>query len=518
MRVNGPVTQREIDYPEGVMLVSTTDAQARITHCNAAFVAVSGFSYEELLGQPHNLVRHPDMPQEAFRDMWATVGRGRPWSAVVKNRCKNGDHYWVLANVTPVVRDGKNVGYMSVRQKPTRRQVEEAEALYADLRDRGARASLRLHAGGVRRVGWRDLPYRVFRLSLSQRFILMLMGWVTLVAAAMFASADAVAPQILPWGLLVLGALTLATWFHRSISVPIKQCTGFAAQIAGCNLKGDIPYSMRHPIGRLLRNVRLINLNMQAVVDDVRAEVAGMTHAATEIAKGSQDLAARTEEQSMSVERTASAMEQITSVVRQTSDNVIRVDETSQSARDTATAGGESVGDLVGTMKSIDSASARVRDVIGVIEGLAFQTNILSLNAAVEAARAGEQGRGFGVVASEVRALANRCSEAVKEIRGLIGDSNDQVERGTRRVTSAAEVICRVVDSVGSVSLLVKEIAQATSEQSRGIVEVNAAVSLLEQGMQHNAALAEQTAAACESLQARAGTLTRSVQIFHRLT
>ena len=176
MRINLPVTQREQDFPDGLMLVSTTDTQGRITHCNEGFVRISGFNYEELLGQPHHMVRHPDMPPEAFQDMWRTIGHGRPWSGVVKNRCKNGDHYWVLANVTPVLEKGKPVGYMSVRLKPTRQQIQEAEQLYARLaaeRESG-RHTIKLHAGGVRRLGWTNWPAMLHRLTLSQRLGLML--------------------------------------------------------------------------------------------------------------------------------------------------------------------------------------------------------------------------------------------------------------------------------------------------------------------------------------------------------
>ena len=133
MRVNLPVTQREFETPDSVLIVSTTDPQGRITHCNRSFVEVSGYTYEELIGQPHNLIRHPDMPAEGFKDLWQTIGRGRPWSGVVKNRRKNGDHYWVLANVTPIMENGKPAGYMSVRQRATREQIAEAEALYARI-------------------------------------------------------------------------------------------------------------------------------------------------------------------------------------------------------------------------------------------------------------------------------------------------------------------------------------------------------------------------------------------------
>ena len=514
MRNNQPVTQREIEMADGAMLVSTTDEQGRITHCNAAFVAISGFGYDELLGQPHHIVRHPDMPPEAFKDMWATIGRGRPWSGVVKNRCKNGDHYWVLANVTPVVRKGRNIGYISVRQKPTRAQIDEAAQLYAHMRQTPPeQRRFKLHAGGLRRVGWRDWPYRVFRLSLTQRIAVAMTGWLGLALAA-----PALVPAAAAWlqpALLLGGALLLLGWFHRSVAAPLQRCTELTARIAGCNLQGDMPYDMRHPVGQLIRNVRLVNLNMQAIVDDVRAEVGAMTDAAAEISNGSQDLAVRTEQQSASVERTASAMEQITSVVQQTATTAQRVRQTAGTAHERATLGGQAVEDLVNTMQAIDAASDRVAEVIRVIEGIAFQTNLLSLNAAVEAARAGEQGKGFAVVAAEVRGLANRCAAAAKEIRDLIHASTNQVAQGSTHVESAADIIRKIIHSVSDVSTLVQEITHAAQEQSSGVGDVNRAIGDIEKATQQNAALAEQTAAASECLQSRAGTLTRAVRIFH---
>jgi aerotaxis receptor len=171
MRTNLPVTHQEFVIPEGVTLVSTTDLQSRITYCNPAFVAVSGFERDELIGQHHNLVRHPDMPAEAFRDMWATLASGTPWSALVKNRRKNGDHYWVVANATPVMENGQAVGYMSVRTKPTREQVQGAEALYARMRSEATSGSARiaLHHGRVVRTGLMGQLQRMAQLTLGKR-------------------------------------------------------------------------------------------------------------------------------------------------------------------------------------------------------------------------------------------------------------------------------------------------------------------------------------------------------------
>lgn len=517
MRTNLPVTQREVEISNGAMLVSTTDAQGRITHCNAVFVAVSGYDYDELLGQPHNLVRHPDVPPEAFRDMWSTIGRGRPWSGVVKNRCKNGDHYWVLANVTPVVRNGKNVGYISVRTKPTRAQIAEAEALYQQLRSPGnGGPRLRLHAGGVRKVGWRDWPQRVFRLSLTQRMAVALGLWLSALLASHLAAAGTTFGPVLDAAVLLLGAAGVLSWFHWVVAKPLKHCTNLAARIAGCNLEGDISADMRHPVGKLIRNIRLINLNMQAIVEDVRAEVSSITAAAEEIDQGSNHLAEHSEEQSSSVERTASAMEEITSVVQQTASAARQVENNTQEVSRTASTGGASVADLVKTMKSINDASGRVTEVIKVIESIAFQTNILALNAAVEAARAGEMGKGFAVVAGEVRVLANRSAESAKEIRALITTSSEQVNQGSHHVHSAAEIINSMVRSVSDVTTLVQEITHAANEQSMGVSEVNRAISDIERTTQQNAALAQQNAATSKRLKQQAGTLRRAVQIFRR--
>ncbi|WP_119155590.1 methyl-accepting chemotaxis protein [Caldimonas tepidiphila] len=517
MRQNLPVTQREYQYPDGEMLVSTTDSRGHITHCNQAFVETSGFTYEELLGQPHNMVRHPDMPPEAFRDMWATIGRGRPWTGMVKNRRKDGDHYWVLANVTPVMENGKPKGYMSVRLKPTREQVRDTERLYAQINAERAsgRRTVELRGGKVHRPGLLDsVAGRVARLSLTQRYGIVL----ALLSAASFLphvfglqGATALGAQALT---LLAGCLVLLAWFHSHITTPLRQADQWAGEIAGCNLTGNVDYRRMDVLGTLMHRLWLINLNMRAIVSDVRAEVRGIGAATADVAQGSGDLSSRTEQQASNLQETVSSMEQITSTVKQTADTAREVAAVSGEASAVAEQGGQAVGEIVRTMQAIDDSSKRVSEIIQVIEGIAFQTNILALNAAVEAARAGEQGRGFAVVASEVRALAQRSSGAAKEIRELIGASVQQVGEGNRRVASAGETIERVVSSVNQVSALVRQITNATAEQSSGIAQVNDAITHIDSVTQQNAALVEQSAAASEALNRRSGTLMRSVQIF----
>ena len=185
MRENLPVFDREFDYPADELLMSTTDSRGHITHCNAAFERVSGYSMQELMGQPHNMVRHPDMPSEAFRDMWATIGHGRSWKGMVKNRRKDGSFYWVEAHVTPIMQNGKPVGYMSVRAKPTREQVQAAQALYAklDVQRGKSHPEVSLHAGHVRRTGWRNQLGKLQRFSFTTRMAWMMLP-IFVVAAA----------------------------------------------------------------------------------------------------------------------------------------------------------------------------------------------------------------------------------------------------------------------------------------------------------------------------------------------
>ena len=897
MRTNLPVTDKEVVLRPDSLIVSKTDLKGRITYINHDFIEISGFAEAELIGEPHNLVRHPDMPTEAFEDLWRDLKAGRPWTGMVKNRCKNGDFYWVIATATPTQDANGNIdGYMSVRRKPSAEQIQAADQAYRLFREKRA-GNLRIQHGAVVKGGKGLLAglslkvrmmagFGVMLLALIAVAILGLSGMATteeqveglyarrfvplqelaaigkLMAdsrAQMFAAlqhdpanpfsklhdhgidshlsvidknieavsehwanyrkhiyspehvkrADAfeqaqkrfVSEGLAPartalaegrfseandirrlkadaayvdaskeienlfkyldegggrmvekardnfstarlWmifagmaalivGILIARALILAVTrpisevvatfqslahgdytrnvdtsrndemgqvLQRLQSMQIQQgfnvaetkrvsdenlrikigldCVsspvriadsdgriiyankallkavadmedvlrdyipGFSADklvgsdvgvfyredreeaiarlkelvdtrraemsignrvylvttnpivndrgqrlgtvgewrdrtnelavekevaaIVGAAANGDFSTriieegkegffrSLAQDINRLLNTsqqgledvARVLSsmaggdlsqtinadyagtfgqlkddtnatvLRLQEIVTQIKDATDAINTAAKEIASGNQDLSSRTEEQASSLEETASSMEQLTGTVKQNADNARQANELAGTAQQVAVKGGEVVSQVVDTMSAIHQSSSKIADIIGVIDGIAFQTNILALNAAVEAARAGEQGRGFAVVATEVRNLAQRSAAAAKEIKGLISDSVEKVETGNRLVDQAGRTMDEVVTSIKRVAKIMADISDASREQSSGIEQVSRAVSQMDEVTQQNAALVEEAAAAAESLEEQAHGLAKAVAVF----
>ena len=300
----------------------------------------------------------------------------------------------------------------------------------------------------------------------------------------------------------------------RSITGGIRRAVVIAETVATGDLRSDIPASGTNEIGQLLGALSAMNQSLVGIVGTVRETSGNIAHGSVEIAGGNLDLSQRTERQSASLQQTASSMEELTATVKLNSDAARSATSIANSASAVAHQGGEAVSRVVATMNEIAASSKKVADIIGVIDGIAFQTNILALNAAVEAARAGEQGRGFAVVASEVRSLAQRSAQAAKEIKSLIGASVSTVEAGSRQVTEAGATMSEVVRQVGSVAHLIQQISSATAEQTNGLGLVNSSVSEIDQMTQENAALVEQSAAAAESLRGQADRLVQAVSLF----
>jgi methyl-accepting chemotaxis protein len=300
----------------------------------------------------------------------------------------------------------------------------------------------------------------------------------------------------------------------RGITVPLKNAITVARRVADGDLTGEIVVSSKDETGQLLQALKGMNESLKKIVTDVRRGTSDIATASSEIASGNADLSQRTEEQASSLEETASSMEELTSTVKQSADNARQANQLAAGASQIAVKGGEVVGQVVSTMSGISESSKKIADIIGVIDGIAFQTNILALNAAVEAARAGEQGRGFAVVASEVRTLAQRSAAAAKEIKELITDSVTKVEGGTTLVNEAGQTMDEIVGAVKRVTDIMAEITAAAQEQSSGIGQVNQAVMQMDQVTQQNAALVEEAAAAADSMQQQARALAQAVGVF----
>jgi len=312
----------------------------------------------------------------------------------------------------------------------------------------------------------------------------------------------------------VLAGAGFAWWIGRRISAPLDAAVNVAQTVARGDLTSRIVAQGSNETGALMGALRDMNANLVDIVSQVRVGTGTIAEAADQISAGNLELSSRTEQQASSLEETASSMEELTSTVRQNADNAREANALAQTASQVAGRGGETVGRVVQTMDAITESSKKIVDIIGVIDGIAFQTNILALNAAVEAARAGEQGRGFAVVASEVRNLAQRSAGAAKEIKELIGNSVDKVEEGSRLVSDAGTTMQEIVDSIGRVTAIMSQIAMASAEQSSGIEQVNQAVAQMDQVTQQNAALVEEAAAASDAMREQAQALSALVSTF----
>ena len=884
MRTNLPVTGVERHLEEGHYILSKSDLKGSITYVNRTLIEMSGFTEVELMGQPHNMLRHPDMPQEAFRDFWETLKSGKSWSGIVKNRCKNGDHYWVMANASPIFQNGTVIGYMSVRSKPDRKMVDAADELYRKMRNK--EATVTMSEGRVIPSGLKSIWHKIDELRLASRISLIFAAtlslwiivgalginginssdrdidditkqrmkatslississsygvdiidavnkanagafsatealrrvqkaesdieknWNTLKslqhsekAAALLAEADVLRNQAAPdiarlknilmssgnnvagqlgdfdgplyrridplsakfsevtlvkeatidsvvkaikeehalerkgmWLTIVLGGLLVALLMWRLYGVMTKpllrmrkqmqeigqgnfslmvvkdradeigdvsdafksmfvklrfdmadsqraadeaQRVGFALDnvstpvtlsneennlfhmnTAARNLLEQIFKSSAavdklfgHPLaesltdegllaitrGRLTKPMmaegqvgdRIIRLATNPVIDErgvylgrvcqwldrtaelaaekevasmVEAAAAGdfsqrirvddkagffktlaedlnlfveaadngladvvrvlnalaqgdltqtidrdyrgtfaqmktdanatvaqlkqiastitdateaINNAAKEIAAGNADLSRRTESQAASLEQTASSTEELTNTVRNNADNATKASQLAKNSSEVADRGGRVVSEVVTTMGAIAESSSKIAEIINVIDGIAFQTNILALNAAVEAARAGEQGRGFAVVAGEVRNLAQRSASAAKEIKELISESVNKVSNGYKLVETAGKTMEEIVESTQRVSSIMTEISSASEEQRTGIIQLNQAITSMDETTQQNAALVEEAAASAQSLEDQASNLTQAVGVF----
>jgi aerotaxis receptor len=512
MRNNQPVTQREYEFDERSTLLSTTDTQSHIVYANAAFVNASGFTTEELIGQPHNLVRHPDMPPQAFADMWDTLRQGMPWSALVKNRRKDGDHYWVRANAAPVMRNGVLTGYLSVRTRPARADVQSAEALYQRFRE-GRANGLRFFRGVVVRSGALAWLSWNQRLSVGGRIRLAMVLPGLGLALLVFPTLPGGQAWVLMGALAVL--LVLASlWLQRQIAAPLRLVLQQARSVASGQAGGLTSLNRVDEIGMLLLTVNQSALNLRSLLDDVSSQASGVSVASGQIASGNDDLSSRTEQTAASLQQTASSMEQLVATMRQNAAAASHAATLARQASTAAGSGGEAMAAMARTMDQITRSSHRIAEFVEIIDGIAFQTNILALNAAVEAARAGEQGRGFAVVSTEVRTLAQRSASAAREIRELIDSSLVSIREGVSQVEATGSRMGEIVTQVSDLTRLITSVNAASVQQTAEMEQLNTAVGRLDEMTQQNAALVEESAAAANALNHQSQSMKSSVGIF----
>jgi aerotaxis receptor len=518
MRKNLPVTANEYLLEDGKPIVSKTDLKGIITYVNPYFIEVSGYDESELIGESHNLVRHPDMPPEAFADLWHSIRQGLPWSGIVKNRRKNGDYYWVEANVTPVSENGRITGYISVRNKAVRSQVEAVEQAYRSIRSDNTKG-MSIRQGQLVRGGMAGLVERWCGMSARHHVGACLSVLAMLVGGMGFAGSmllDGWISRVFAVAGIagVLSLMVLWSVLQTAFAKPLLAAIQAAAAIAGGDLTMRIATGRRDDVGQLLRAMQQMNMNLVAIVRDVRSNIDTISVSTEEIAKGNQDLAARTEAQAASLEETASSMEELAAAVRHNANHAESASHLIADAAAVARKGGEVVARVGTTMDDITAAGRKIGDIIGLIDGIAFQTNLLALNASVEAARAGEQGRGFAVVAGEVRNLAQRSAIAAKDIRVLINNTVEHLELGDRLVAEAGGTMHEILGSVQKTAELMEEIAHSSREQSAGIDLVNRAVADMDANTQQNAAMVEQAATAAASLHEQTGRLEQAISLF----
>ena len=667
MRNNQPVTQQEYPLTEETVLISRSDLKGNVTYANPTFVEVSGYSRDELIGAPHNIIRHPDMPEAAFADLWKTLKEGTTWQGLVKNRRKNGDHYWVHATLAPL-RDGDRIaGYTSVRRKANPKAVAKAEKIYAEIREKGKSRRYTLVRGELRRKGITGILSRFRLTSLRAKLIGMVLASVLLIgvagglgiyglvvsgdrldtlshsglddvaslqaieqtagqvveeldpavlnpravdadelaasvgtkleriearwdeyradedpdsqalqsfgaalgnwndgvdqavtalvekesydafvafndivqpgtqtlraevsqlvesertlAAEMLAEADQGRQQMMMAQLVLMGLgalimIGLSVLILKSVLRSLAGARYVTFQIAAGNLAARERRQTGDELGELLYSLDTMRFSLSGIVGDVENRVSVVTPAIQQIAAENEELASRTEQQASSLQETASSMEEMTSTVQQNTDNARQASELAvQNAKSTQETG-DQMQQLVERMQRIAQSAEKMTEMISVIDGIAFQTNILALNASVEAARAGEHGRGFAVVASEVRNLAGRSAEAAQEIRRMIDSTTQEVTGGRTAVEVAEKAIDSVMRQASKVSELMESISTASSEQSSGIGQINSAIAEMDDVTQQNATKVQSIAASADNLSIEAFELANVVDAF----
>lgn len=528
MKINMPVTNVETLLPENEFIYSATDLKGVIVEANEAFAIVSNYAREEMIGQSHNMVRHPDMPTAAFADMWKDLKAGRPWRGVVKNRRKDGGFYWVVANVSPVRENGNVVGYQSVRSRPTREEVSAAESAYKEIRD--GSTSLYVEHGRV----FRKRPEWLNQL-LSLRAQMIIIGIMAMLAAASALSGHFGIPALpdsvvgLIAALIISYALIYLVGYVPKTTADLDKANAWIADLLSSgNMRKRLGLNRRDVVGRIARETDIFVSSVQATVQglaDISKQVQYATNDVTSGMAVSHDSAVK---QSEATSSAAAAIEEVTVSIGEVATHA-------KTTRDTATETGEisrrgaavtknasltiqALADNVRIsaeqVESLGQRSEQISRVTEVIKEIADQTNLLALNAAIEAARAGETGRGFAVVADEVRKLAERTAKATEEIGTMIRTIRDETGRavegmraGAQQVAEGVSLVNGAEESLRDINIemdkttqMVEEITHASNEQQSAMIELAQNVERVSHMTEQNVTVINQTDATVKYL------------------